>query len=74
LVSADNAAMATFIQIGRHWINLDQIASIELVESRKTPGTTSVARVHYSAGNYADFKTKDTIDAIEAWLQQHQME
>ncbi len=63
--------MSQFIVVDRHWINLDLVTRIELVESRKTAGTTAVARVHFCNGKHFDFKREDSIRELEEFLENH---
>jgi len=63
--------MSQFIQAGWHWINLERVTSIELLESPTVPNTVVMARVHYSTGKEQDFSKPDEIKAIHEYLKTH---
>jgi hypothetical protein len=42
--------MPTFIQAGRHWINLDQVTRIDVKEDPSRPGTVISVDVLFSSG------------------------
>jgi hypothetical protein len=65
--------MSQFIQVIDHWINLDQVTSIQLVPSRKddTGTTTALVRVHYSSGKAMEFKQPDSIQILTDFLENH---
>ena len=60
-----------FVQVGAHWINLDLVTSIELIEDQHQPGKVVAARVHYSTGKQQDFKVSVELQELEVFLRNH---
>jgi hypothetical protein len=42
--------MATFVQVGNNWVNVELVTSIELVPDPHDPAKIAAARVHYTTG------------------------
>ena len=61
----------TFVPVGGHWVNLELVTSIELVEDPKQVGQISSARVHYTTGKHQDFKVPAEIKDLRDFLQAH---
>jgi hypothetical protein len=61
----------TFIQIGDHWINFDEVMSVDFVEDKHAPGKLVAALVHYRTGKTQDFTVPAEIEALSTWLQAH---
>jgi len=61
--------MAKFLQIGRNWLNLEQVTKIELIPNKT--GATAEVRVHYTSGQHDDFKGKESIEELENFLESH---
>lgn len=66
--------MATFVQIGDFWLNVDRVRSIHLTESRKSPGEYTTARVFFAEGDSQDFRDKDQVAALQTFLQSRKAE
>ncbi len=65
---------ARFVRIGRHWINLDLVTSVEFVESRKDPEKVVAMRVNFSTGKHQDFKGADEVEQLKQFLESHPAE
>lgn len=61
----------TFVQAGRHFVNLETVTSVELVESAKKPDEIVAVRVHFSTGKHQDFKGPDEIEQLKLFLEMH---
>jgi hypothetical protein len=60
--------MATFIQVGNNWINVELVTSIELVPDPHDPAKIAAARVHYTTGKQHDFTVAADIQGLTSWL------
>lgn len=63
--------MAMFVQVGSHWINLELVTGVELVENPKQPGVIIAARVHYTTGKQQDFQVSADIQELATFLKNH---
>lgn len=63
--------MATWLQVGRVWLNLDIVVSIELVPSAADPAHENYARVHYVSGKPRDFKDLEDVRILTDFLLKH---
>ena len=64
--------MAIFVRVGMHWLNLEQVTSVELVESLQKPGVIEMVRVHYATGQTNEFTAVDQIRELAEFLKAHQ--
>jgi len=64
------AHMPTFIQAGRHWINLDQVTRIDVKEDPAKPGTVVSVDALYSNGQKDQFGGQEA-KAISDYLSTH---
>lgn len=65
--------MATFIRAGAHWINLDQVASVQLVDNN-ADGVVTHVNVTYVSGTSQAFKGKEEVDVLVAFLRSHKVQ
>jgi hypothetical protein len=63
--------MATFIQIGAFWINLERVNIIELLDDSHTAGAARGARVHFANGTHRDFNSAEETAELAAFLRNH---
>jgi hypothetical protein len=63
--------MPTFVQVGNHWINMERVTNIELVEDKRTPGNTIAAYVYYSSGQKQAFEVPEAVEDLASWLRAH---
>jgi len=61
----------TFVQVGRHWINVDLVTSIEIVQDPNDPAKLIAARVHYTTGKDQDFKVPAEVQDLADWFRAH---
>jgi hypothetical protein len=61
--------MSQFIQVGTVWVNLDQVASIN-IHFNKT-GAAETATIEYSNGRKQPVSKLDEVNALHVFLQQH---
>lgn len=61
-----------FVPVGQHWINLDLVKTIELVDDPKRPGVPISVRVHYlSTDKYQDFTGETEVSDLVNFLRTH---
>ena len=60
-----------FVQIGPHWINLDLVTSVELVEDPNQAGVVHAARIHFSTGKHQDYKVAADVQELRDFLRSH---
>jgi hypothetical protein len=63
--------MPTFLQIGHQWINLEVIASAELIEDPGQPGKIVAVRVYYTSGRQQDFTGPSDVQGLVSFLRTH---
>lgn len=61
--------MSQFVKVGTQWLNLDQVLRIEFLPSLGSGAP--MARVHFTAGRYEDFKDQAEVKEIDAFLTTH---
>jgi hypothetical protein len=64
--------MARFFQVGLHWINLDQVLSVELVMSHKDPEKLVAVKVRYNNGPPQEFNRAEEMEGLKRFLESHQ--
>lgn len=62
---------AAFVQVGNHWINLELVTGVELVEDANQPGKIIAARVHFTTGKQQDFQVGTDVQALATFLRNH---
>jgi hypothetical protein len=68
--SGQGEAMPTFIQAGRHWINLDQVTRIDVKEDPSRPGAVVTVDVLFSSGQKDQFGGQEG-QAVSDFLKSH---
>jgi hypothetical protein len=63
--------MASFLQVGTHWVNLELVFDIELVPDPHDPSKIIAARVHYTIGKHQDFNVPADVQNLAGWLRSH---
>jgi len=65
--------MAKFLSIGHHFLNLEQVADIELVPDRNDRDKSKLAcvRVHFTSGHKQEFKDADQMRQLEDFVLSH---
>lgn len=65
--------MANFLPIGNHFLNLEQVAQIELVPDLhgRPPGKLAAVRVYFTSGLKQDFKGSEEIRALSDYVREH---
>lgn len=58
-----------FVQVGNHWINLELVTGIELIEDQNKK--VSGARVHFSTGKLQDFRVGEDVEELIIFLRNH---
>jgi hypothetical protein len=68
----------TFVRVGAHYVNMDLVASVEMIFSQQPgqeaadPGQPTGARIHYTTGSHQDFLDTAAAQQLDAWLKAHQ--
>jgi hypothetical protein len=60
-----------FVQVGKSWINLSVVTSVDLVVDPDDPKRVKEARLNYTSGKFQRFEDQDSIQLLATWLRAH---
>jgi hypothetical protein len=63
--------MAQFVQVGKSWLNLDLVRSVQQSPTPGDPAQTASLRVYFSDGADQTFKDPADMKILEDWLKTH---